>query len=237
MKKNHAANLSEAKPAEALITALYIEGNTSCFDCGKNENDWVSMAFGIFLCINCASFHRSMGTHITSVRSCKLDVWEPHQVQALLIGGNKAFRAHVDSIRQAGDETSPYDFARVLYYREILSAQVDRREVADYDEDYWEGIVSHRHASPVPTRPIPTSAEKQVEHWLPDEHSNNCMICSRKFSVLDRRHHCRKCGKLVCGKCGPKDNSKPILEMGLMQAVRHCRECYKSPGIIWTDLD
>jgi hypothetical protein len=34
---------------------------------------------------------------------------------------------------------------------------------------------------------------------------------------------CRKCGKLVCGKCAPKDNTKPIPKQGIMEPVRHCK--------------
>ncbi len=118
-----------------------------------------------------------------------------------------------------------------------MSALVERRDAVDYKADFWENIVRMRSASPLPTRPVPTSPQQQVAHWQPDEASKHCMICDKQFSVLDRRHHCRKCGKLVCNACGPKDNSKPILQMGIMEPVRHCRKCYQSPGIQWNDLD
>ncbi|VDM62136.1 unnamed protein product [Angiostrongylus costaricensis] len=27
------------------------------------------------------------------------------------------------------------------------------------------------------------------------------MLCNSKFSLLNRRHHCRACGRVACGSC------------------------------------
>lgn len=40
--------------------------------------------------------------------------------------------------------------------------------------------------------------------WVPDEVCSLCMVCQVSFSTTVRRHHCRHCGMLVCGKCSPK---------------------------------
>ncbi|CEG42290.1 myosin-like protein [Plasmopara halstedii] len=40
--------------------------------------------------------------------------------------------------------------------------------------------------------------------WVPDSERKNCMICLRDFNRLGvgvRRHHCRHCGRLICGRC------------------------------------
>jgi FYVE zinc finger len=39
------------------------------------------------------------------------------------------------------------------------------------------------------------------DHWIPDEEANACNLCHSEFSAIFRRHHCRACGKLVCGNC------------------------------------
>ncbi|KAI9912374.1 hypothetical protein PsorP6_005688 [Peronosclerospora sorghi] len=37
--------------------------------------------------------------------------------------------------------------------------------------------------------------------WVPYETQRSCMVCSRKFGLLVRRHHCRLCGRICCGPC------------------------------------
>ncbi|EGV61432.1 GTPase activating protein [Yamadazyma tenuis] len=48
--------------------------NNICADCGSLESvEWVSINFLVVLCINCSSCHRSMGSHISRVKSLKMD--------------------------------------------------------------------------------------------------------------------------------------------------------------------
>jgi hypothetical protein len=74
-------------------------------------------------------------------------------------------------------------------------------------------------------------------HWVPDLVVNKCMLCNASFNIFFRKHHCRKCGKCVCATCAPADNTRPILELKISEAVRHCRDCYRSPLLKWDDDD
>lgn len=38
-------------------------------------------------------------------------------------------------------------------------------------------------------------------HWIPDYDCLTCMLCSCKFNLVNRRHHCRSCGRVLCGGC------------------------------------
>ena len=40
--------------------------------------------------------------------------------------------------------------------------------------------------------------------WVPDGKTDTCMRCGRTFSWRRRRHHCRLCGRCVCGICSGK---------------------------------
>ena len=37
--------------------------------------------------------------------------------------------------------------------------------------------------------------------WASDVTSNDCSLCRTEFTWLRRRHHCRRCGLLVCDDC------------------------------------
>ena len=68
------------------------EGNKLCADCGSESKvDWCSINLGVLLCIECSGIHRSLGTHISKVRSLTLDtsVFTPDLVEILLLIGNR----------------------------------------------------------------------------------------------------------------------------------------------------
>jgi len=58
--------------------------------------------------------------------------------------------------------------------------------------------------------------------WLPDSASPHCQMCKATFTTKNRRHHCRHCGRLLCGKCTP--NEKNITKWNLKDA-RVCVTC------------
>jgi Arf-GAP/coiled-coil/ANK repeat/PH domain-containing protein len=85
----HAAGLSVA----AAVAAG--PGNGSCADCGAPEPDWASLSAVQALCQHCAGAHRSLGTHISKVRSIALDAdsWAPPIIALFTAIGNAGGRA------------------------------------------------------------------------------------------------------------------------------------------------
>ncbi|RGP81585.1 hypothetical protein FLONG3_317 [Fusarium longipes] len=57
--------------------------------------------------------------------------------------------------------------------------------------------------------PLPRSARQSVSsdsqrpRWQPDNEVTYCPICHTQFSFFVRKHHCRKCGRVVCNSCSP----------------------------------
>lgn len=83
-EENPAKLLQDIKDAD--------QGNQWCADCGSSSRvEWVSINLGIILCIECSGIHRSLGTHITKVRSLTLDVksFSGDVVEILLQVGNR----------------------------------------------------------------------------------------------------------------------------------------------------
>jgi hypothetical protein len=43
----------------------------------------------------------------------------------------------------------------------------------------------------------------RLPRWQPDSEVSQCPICGTTFSFWYRKHHCRKCGRVVCASCSP----------------------------------
>ncbi|KAK1900169.1 Arf-GAP with coiled-coil ANK repeat and PH domain containing protein 1, partial [Dissostichus eleginoides] len=71
-----------------LGEAFRAPGNMLCCDCGEEEPRWASINLGVTVCIQCSGIHRSLGVHLSKVRSLTLDSWEAEQLKLLCILGN-----------------------------------------------------------------------------------------------------------------------------------------------------
>ncbi|CBH18680.1 predicted zinc finger protein [Trypanosoma brucei gambiense DAL972] len=69
----------------------------------------------------------------------------------------------------------------------------------------------------------------RVQPWERDESVTSCNACSRSFTHLVRRHHCRRCGLIYCHDCSSFLGKLPD-RAGCLESsrnwVRVCEGCY-----------
>ncbi|KAI9319036.1 hypothetical protein BX666DRAFT_1922474, partial [Dichotomocladium elegans] len=79
--------------------------------------------------------------------------------------------------------------------------------------------------------------------WEPDAEGKTCRRCERRFNLLSRRHHCRRCGLIVCDKCSSsrtylnpsdilQDPNGPFESLQVLASQHHrvCDKCYADLG-------
>ena len=86
------AYISEEERDARLAELLKQPENKVCFDCKSKNPKWASSTIGIFICYQCTTKHRHMGTHISFCRSIHMDKWKAKEIKIMELGGNK--KAH-----------------------------------------------------------------------------------------------------------------------------------------------
>lgn len=104
------------------------QGNCWCADCGSGAKvEWVSINLGIILCIECSGIHRSLGTHISKIRSLTLDIksFTVDIIEMLLLIGNRVSNMIWEAKLDQSQKLAP-QATREQRLRYITAKYVDR---------------------------------------------------------------------------------------------------------------
>ncbi|KAG7395284.1 SPARC- modular calcium-binding protein 2 [Phytophthora boehmeriae] len=133
----------QTKLKKQLNDLMKLEENKFCADCGCRGPRWASINLGVFICIACSGIHRSLGVHLTFVRSVNLDSWTTEQVQQMQRWGNGRAKAYYEATvprdyRIPTEHSSVREkemWIREKYERKRFIGQEPPKENTKHDDD------------------------------------------------------------------------------------------------------
>ncbi|CAA0829481.1 1-phosphatidylinositol-3-phosphate 5-kinase FAB1B [Striga hermonthica] len=84
----------------------------------------------------------------------------------------------------------------------------------------------------IPWRSEPAHVSR--DFWMPDQSCRVCYECDTQFTLFNRRHHCRVCGRIFCAKCTsnwvPTESGEHKALVEEWDKIRACNYCFKQWG-------
>ena len=135
------------------------------------------------------------------------------QEKDALRSANYALRLHARAVRSHKNALQSQ-----LESRSAMMAVAVEAEAEEEEED--EEIL----IAPVGVPLLPVPVEKSS--WAHDHSASHCKLCTDKFTLFRRRHHCRSCGEIFCASCSSTKLSYPWLD--ITEKTRACRVCFNA---------
>ncbi|XP_028398356.1 rabenosyn-5-like [Dendronephthya gigantea] len=126
--------------------------------------------------------------------------WEPQEIGFTQDHTNEFRRARTRTINDDMIETNTI----LIRLQKILNALTDAQESNSLSN-------SKKKAK-----------EKSMVPWKSDDDAKLCFGCKKTFTISRRKHHCRLCGQVICGKCSeflPLSSAAIFCEMDGAQDV------------------
>ncbi|KAK5781509.1 GTPase-activating protein AGE2 PWA37_003666 [Arxiozyma heterogenica] len=122
---------------KALNALLRDPGNSKCADCKTQQHPrWASWSLGVFICIKCAGIHRSLGTHISKVKSVDLDTWKEEHLTMLIKMQNNDLANEYYENKLSHDTESQNKLSKMLMDTNKLSLFIRNK----YEYKKWCGL-------------------------------------------------------------------------------------------------
>jgi stromal membrane-associated protein len=147
-----------AKHRKILEGLLKLPENRECADCKSKGPRWASVNLGIFICMQCSGVHRSLGVHISKVRSATLDTWLPDQIAYIQSMGNVKSNSYWEA-------ELPPNYNRVGIENLIRAKYVDKKWIQRDGKPKSLSPV-HKERSPFYT-PAPQKLQSPVHEERP----------------------------------------------------------------------
>ncbi|XP_041943224.1 hepatocyte growth factor-regulated tyrosine kinase substrate isoform X8 [Alosa sapidissima] len=135
----------------------------------------------------------------------------------------KAFQNPVSrKVNPPVKQTEPNVRNKILYLIQAWAHAFRNEPKYKVVQDTYQIMKVEGHVFPEFKESDAMFAAERAPDWVDAEECHRCRV---QFGVMTRKHHCRACGQIFCGKCSSKYSTIP--KFGIEKEVRVCEPCFE----------
>ncbi|XP_034045914.1 hepatocyte growth factor-regulated tyrosine kinase substrate isoform X2 [Thalassophryne amazonica] len=133
-----------------------------------------------------------------------------------------ASKQTMEELKDLLKQTEPNVRNKILYLIQAWANAFRNEPKYKVVQDTYQIMKVEGHVFPEFKESDAMFAAERAPDWVDAEECHRCRV---QFGVMTRKHHCRACGQIFCGKCSSKYSTIP--KFGIEKEVRVCEPCFE----------
>ncbi|XP_059892222.1 hepatocyte growth factor-regulated tyrosine kinase substrate isoform X3 [Gadus macrocephalus] len=133
-----------------------------------------------------------------------------------------ASKQTMEELKDLIKQTEPNVRNKILYLIQAWAHAFRNEPKYKVVQDTYQIMKVEGHVFPEFKESDAMFAAERAPDWVDAEECHRCRV---QFGVMTRKHHCRACGQIFCGKCSSKYSTIP--KFGIEKEVRVCEPCFE----------